>query len=133
MKTSQDSSSCGSRSRLARGALRAAFAALVMTFASTLANVSVAAAQGDAAESRAATFEAAEGAQTEDVPGGSLLVGAYGVIWVLLLGYVVSLAFRQARTASDLERLRQDLEARDPATRDPATRDSATRDPAKRA
>ncbi len=64
----------------------------------------------DPAEERAQTFEAAaEGAQTENVPGGLLMVAAYGVIWVLVLGYVGSLGIRQARTAADLERLRQDL------------------------
>jgi len=68
-------------------------------------------------EDRATTFEAAEeGAQTENVPGGMLMVAAYGVIWVLVLGYVGSLGIRQAKTASDLERLRQDLAVREPET-----------------
>lgn len=65
----------------------------------------------DAAESRAATFEAARGAQLEELPGGSLLVAAYGVVFVLLLGYVVAIAFRQASTARELDRLRQDMKA----------------------
>ncbi len=63
------------------------------------------------AETRAAAFESMEGAQTEDVPGGSLLIAAYGTVWLLVLGYVMSLAFRQARTARELEQLRQDVEA----------------------
>ena len=63
----------------------------------------------DAAEERAMTFEAAEGAQTENVPGGALLIGAYGLVWLFLLGYVVSLGYRQARTRDDIERLRRDL------------------------
>jgi len=72
----------------------------------------------DAAEDRAETFEAAEpGAQTENVPGGMLLVGAYGVIWALMMGYVVSIGFRQARTAKELDRLREDLAQR-PADED---------------
>lgn len=65
----------------------------------------------DAAGSRSATFQAAEGARTEDVPGGSLLIGAYGVVWLLVLGYVISLGVRQAHTARAVERLRQDIEA----------------------
>lgn len=65
----------------------------------------------DAAESRSATFEAARGAQLEELPGGSLLVAAYGVVFVLLLGYVVAIAFRQASTARELDRLRQDMKA----------------------
>ena len=40
-------------------------------------------------------------------------MGAYGVVWVVLLGYVVSLGFRQARVARELDQLRQDLHAHD--------------------
>lgn len=70
-------------------------------------------AQEDPLEDRAETFEAAEaGAQTENIPGGMLMVVAYNLAWVFVLGYVVSLGFRQARTARDLERLRDDLAAR---------------------
>lgn len=71
-------------------------------------------AQEDAAESRSAVFEAAQGARLEEIPGGGLLVAAYGVVWLLVLAYVVSLGIRQARTARELERLRQDLEAARP-------------------
>lgn len=84
---------------------------LAALFATTLSVGGVAAAQEDAAESRAATFEAAQGAQTEDVPGGALLVTAYGVIWLLLFGFIGSIAVRQARTARELARLREDLKA----------------------
>lgn len=67
--------------------------------------------QEDAAESRAATFEAARGAQLEELPGGALLIAAYGVVFLLVLVYVVSIAFRQATTARELDRLRQDMKA----------------------
>lgn len=67
----------------------------------------------DAGESRAETFQAAEGAQTENIPGGMLMVVAYGVTLVLVLGYVVSIGMRQARTARELERLRADLSKRE--------------------
>lgn len=64
----------------------------------------------DPAASRAQTFEAAgEGAQTENIPGGMLMVAAYGVIWVLVMGYVMSLGMRQASTARELDRLQGDL------------------------
>ena len=71
------------------------------------------AAEEDPLEDRAETFEAAPaGAQTENIPGGMLMVVAYDIAWVLVLAYVVSLGFRQAKTQADLERLRQDLAAR---------------------
>lgn len=63
----------------------------------------------DPAESRSATFEAAEGAQAEEIPGGTLMVVAYGIVWLLVLGYVASIAMRQARTAADVKRLEQEL------------------------
>ena len=72
--------------------------------------VSAASAQEpDAAEDRAMAFEAADGAQTENIPGGGLLIGAYGIVWLVVLGYVLSLGYRQARTRDDIERLRRDL------------------------
>ena len=64
----------------------------------------------DPAEARAETFVAAEpGAQTENIPGGLLMVIAYDVVWVLMLLYVLSLGFRLTRTQRDLDRLRQDI------------------------
>jgi CcmD family protein len=63
----------------------------------------------DAAEERAQSFQAVEGAVQEDVPGGPLLVAAYGAIWVLLLLYVIRLVRMQQRAQSDLQRLEQAL------------------------
>ncbi len=63
----------------------------------------------DAAEERAQSFQAVEGAVKEDVPGGPLLVAAYGAIWVLLLLYVIRLVRMQQRAQSDLQRLEQAL------------------------
>lgn len=65
---------------------------------------------------RAATFQRVEGPVTEDVPGGPLLVGAYGVAWALILLYVLRLGMLQSRVARDVERLERSLAA----TRDPA-------------
>ena len=63
----------------------------------------------DPAASRSATFQAVEGPTTEDVPGGPLLVGAYGVVMVLLVGYVMWLARLQSVTTRDIDRLRKAL------------------------
>ncbi|AKF09739.1 hypothetical protein [Sandaracinus amylolyticus] len=63
-----------------------------------------------AAESRATSFQAVEGPSTEDVPGGPLLVGAYGTILVLLLAYVAWLGRLQSTTARDLDRLQKALD-----------------------
>ncbi len=59
----------------------------------------------DPAESRSATFQAVEGSRGEQVPGGPLLVSAYGVVMVLLLGYVARLGLLQRKTAAEVERL----------------------------
>ena len=90
--------------------LRAWALALLLGSMSTLSLATIAAAQEDAAESRSATFEAVEGAQAEDVPGGALLIAAYGVIFLLMLGFVGSIAARQARTQRELAQLRQDIQ-----------------------
>jgi hypothetical protein len=68
----------------------------------------------DPGESRAAAFEAADGAQTENIPGGALMVAAYGVIFLLVLGYVISIGYRQAQIGADVARLQRDLESKDP-------------------
>lgn len=64
----------------------------------------------DPAESRSTAFRAVSGPQTEDVPGGALLVGAYALVWILMLAFVVRLGFLHARTAREIEVLRRRLE-----------------------
>ena len=59
----------------------------------------------DPAQDRATEFVAVDGAVAEDVPGGPLLVGAYGLVLLVVLGYVLRLGFLQAGTARDLDRL----------------------------
>lgn len=59
----------------------------------------------DPAESRSAAFQAVEGAQGEQVPGGPLMVSAYGVVMALVVGYVARLGLMQRKTAADVERL----------------------------
>ena len=64
----------------------------------------------DAAESRATAFQAVEGAHKEDVPGGGLLIGAYGFVLLLLVGYVARLAALQNKTSAEIERLTRAIE-----------------------
>jgi CcmD family protein len=80
----------------------------------------------DAAEQRAQSFQAVQGAVREDVPGGPLLVAAYGAIWVLMLLYVVRLVRLQQRAQSDVARLERVLARDAPAsTTAPAIRGGA--------
>jgi hypothetical protein len=69
-----------------------------------------AAGQEPSEDTRATSFQAVQGAQKEDVPGGSLLVGAYAVVLVLIVGYVARLGMMHQKTASDVERLSRLLE-----------------------
>lgn len=64
----------------------------------------------DPSEDRAASFRAVEGGVSEDVPGGALLVGAYGTVLVLLLGYVLWLGTLQAGASREVARLAAALE-----------------------
>ena len=70
--------------------------------------VGVALAQ-DAAEERATSFRAVQGAVKEDVPGGPLLVSAYAVIWVFVLLFVVRVVRQQQQSQRDLTRLEGQL------------------------
>jgi hypothetical protein len=75
-----------------------------------LISTGVAQAQEGADESRATTFQAVEGPQKENVPGGPLLVTAYGFVLAALLGYVVRLAVMQRKTSAEVVRLAAILE-----------------------
>ena len=68
----------------------------------------------DAAESRAASFQAVEGPQKEEVSGGTHLVAAYAFVLVLLIGYVGRLAALQSKTAAEVQRLTRALERAKP-------------------
>jgi CcmD family protein len=65
----------------------------------------------DAEDSRATSFQAVQGAQAEQVPGGGLLVAAYAVVLVLLLGYVARLGMMNKKTQGEVERLTRALDA----------------------
>ncbi len=64
----------------------------------------------DAAESRATGFRAVSGAQAEDVPGGLMLVGAYGVIAVLLLLFLLRQRSQLQALAERITALRGEIE-----------------------
>ncbi len=58
-------------------------------------------------EARAAQFVGVEGAVAEDVPGGPLLIGAYGVAWLFLFLYIFRVGRLQGaanQTLAELER-----------------------------
>ena len=59
----------------------------------------------DPAESRSAAFQAVEGPQAEQVPGGPLLIAAYAVVLVLLCAYVARLGALYAKNRAELDRL----------------------------
>jgi len=58
-----------------------------------------------AADARASSFRAVEGSDAEQVPGGSLLIGAYGVMWLFVFGYVWRLQKIHGQTREDIRRL----------------------------
>jgi CcmD family protein len=62
-----------------------------------------------AAEDRATSFQAVEGAVREDVPGGPLLVGAYAFVWLAVFLYVWRLGRMQARAFASMDTLERAL------------------------
>jgi len=56
-------------------------------------------------DDRQASFQQVTGPQVEDVPGGALLIGAYGVAWLLVVFYLWRLAGLSRRTAADVDAL----------------------------
>jgi hypothetical protein len=74
----------------------------------TLSGSLVARAQ-EAAEERSASFKAVQGAVKEDIAGGPLLVTAYALILLIVVGYGVRLVRMQQRAADDLARLERQI------------------------
>lgn len=65
----------------------------------------------DPATSRATSFRAVTGPDAEDVPGGTLLIVAYALIWLFVLVFVLRLGKLNASTLVEVARLRQALDA----------------------
>lgn len=63
------------------------------------------------AEERAAQFVGVTGPEAESVPGGTLLLAAYAIVWVLLFFYLVRMRRLQSQTAEELERLGAEIRA----------------------
>ncbi len=63
------------------------------------------------AEERAAQFVGVTGPDAESVPGGTLLLAAYAVVWVLLFLFLMRLRRLQSGTAEELERLSAEIRA----------------------
>lgn len=58
--------------------------------------------------------EPGSGGKATQVPSGTLVVIAYVIIWAVVLLYVLVLALRQRRLASEVEQLRQLLDELNP-------------------
>ena len=69
------------------------------------------AAEETPAEERATQFVGVRGADAERIPGGALLLGAYAIVWVLLLIYLFRMRRLQRQTADELERLSAEIRA----------------------
>lgn len=65
----------------------------------------------DPAEERAAQFVGVRGPDAEQVPGGTLLLAAYGVVWVLLFAFLLRMRGLQKQTADELQRLSAEIRA----------------------
>ena len=63
------------------------------------------------AEERATQFVGVTGPEAESVPGGTLLLAAYAVIWVLLFLFLMRMRSLQRQTAEELERLSAEIRA----------------------
>lgn len=62
------------------------------------------------ADSRATGFRAVDGAQVEDVPGGLMLVGAYGAIAVLLLLFLLRQQSQLGALGARIDALRGEID-----------------------
>jgi CcmD family protein len=62
-------------------------------------------AQDDAAQDRAQSFRAVQGAVKEDVAGGPLMLAAYAVVWVAVFAYVFRMVRLQRGIEDNLARL----------------------------
>ncbi len=66
---------------------------------------------GETPEDRATEFRAVTGSEAEDVPGGALMVAAYGLIWLFLMLYVLRIGRQGAAVRREVDRLEKALAA----------------------
>jgi len=79
--------------------------ALTLAAGSAVAQESEATEAEASPEDRETSFQNVTGPQVEDVPGGALLIGAYGVAWFLVVAYLWRLAALNRRTAAEVASL----------------------------
>jgi len=63
----------------------------------------------DPESDRAQSFRAMTGPATEDVPGGTLLIGAYALVWLFVLLLILRIGSVSNKVSVDLARLEQSL------------------------
>lgn len=73
-------------------------------------------AQDGGADSRATTFRAMQGPAHESVPGGTLMIAAYSLVWFFVFAYVARIGMLATKTAGEIERLSADLKKKSAAT-----------------
>lgn len=66
-------------------------------------------ASSDTPDDRATSFQAVKGGG-ETIPGGTLLISAYAVIWVIVLLVVVRVFRKQSKTAEQIAALERAIE-----------------------
>jgi CcmD family protein len=87
-------------------------AGLLVSSATLLMPALALAQEPDPSEDRSTSFHAVSGSAQEDVPGGTLLVAAYAVVLVALVGYVVYVGAIQQGTQREMSRLEKLVSAR---------------------
>ncbi len=106
------------RCRLRAGLLTLALCGTMLAFAGT-ASADVAPPEpqlyGEEVGTPGSGFVPAPDGEGENINGGALMLAAYGVFWVLILGYVGTLASRARRDSAEMGALKRqvtDLEDR---------------------
>ena len=61
-------------------------------------------------QGRATQFVGVEGANTEQIAGGPLLIVAYALVWLFLFGYLMRLRRLQKQMDEELARLHSELQ-----------------------
>ena len=88
------------------------FVSWFMVGIGAMASAASAQTRDDPGTDRATEFRAVQGAVREDVPGGPLLVAAYGVAWTVVLLYVLRLGLLHTGLRKDIDRLEQAVNAK---------------------
>jgi len=68
----------------------------------------------DSGDDRASAFRAVEGGDAEQVPGGTLLLSAYGVMWLFVFAYIFRMQRMHSATQAEISRLARILDTGTP-------------------